>query len=107
MNKIQNRIVFKIETGYKLELLSLETMKLLGNTKNDIDQDTDGEDLPKLKFVEVVLMHCNLVDSNYLQKSKVLFIFLSNEQFCQLITVAPHSLTMLNTTNTEFLSFEV
>ena len=107
MNKIQNRIVFKTETGYKLELLSLETMKLLGNTKNDIDQDKDGEDLPKLKFVEVVLMHCNLVDSNYLQKSKVLFIFLSNEQFCQLITVAPHSLTMLNTTNTEVLSFEV
>ena len=66
MNKIQNRIVFKKETGYKLELLSLGTIKLLGNTKKDIDQDKDGEDLPKLKFVEVISVHCNLVDSNYL-----------------------------------------
>ena len=46
-NKIKNRIVFKIKTGYKLELLSLETMKLLGITKKDVDQDKGGEDVPK------------------------------------------------------------
>ena len=59
-NKTQNRIVFKIKTGYKLELLSPETMKLLGSTKKDVDKDKDGEDVPKLESVEVVLMHCNL-----------------------------------------------
>ena len=59
-NKIKNRIVFKIKTGYKLELLSSETMKLLGSTKKDVDQDKDGEDVPKLESVEVVLVHCNV-----------------------------------------------
>ena len=53
--KIKNRIVFKVKTGYKLELLSLETMKLLGSTKKDVDQDKDGENKPKLESVEVVL----------------------------------------------------
>ena len=60
-NKIKSRIVFKIRTGYKLEFLSLKTMKLLGNTK-DVDQDKDGEDVPKLECAEVVLVHCNLVN---------------------------------------------
>ena len=105
-NKIKNRIVFKIKTGYKLELLSLETMKLLGSTKKDVDQDKDGEDVPKLESVEFVLVHCNLVNNNYQQASKVLFTFVPNKQFGQLITIAPHSLTMPNTTNTEFSSIE-
>ena len=48
-NKIKNRIVFKIETGYKLELLSPETMKLLRSTKKDVHQDKNGEDVPKLE----------------------------------------------------------
>ena len=64
-NKIKNRIVFKINMGYKLELLSPETMKLLGSTKKDVDQDKDGEDVPKLESVKVVLVHCNLVNNNY------------------------------------------
>ena len=59
-NKIKNKIVFKIETEYKLELLSLEIMKLLGSTKKDVDQDKDGEDVPKLESVEVALVHCDL-----------------------------------------------
>ena len=53
-NKIKNRIVFKIKTGYKLKLLSAETMKLLGSTKKDVDKDKDGEDVPKLESVQVV-----------------------------------------------------
>ena len=65
VNKIKNRIVFKIKTCYKLELLSEETMKFLGNSKKDVDQDKGGEDVPKLESVEVVLVHCNLVNSNY------------------------------------------
>ena len=106
-NKIKNRIVFKIKTGYKLELLSSETMKLLGSTKKDVDQDKDGEDVPKLESVEVVLVHCNLVNNNYQQASKVFFAFVPNKQFGQLINIAPHSLIMLNTTSTEFSSIEV
>ena len=53
-NKIKNRIVFKIKTGYKLKLLSAETMKLLGSTKKDVDKDKDREDVPKLESVQVV-----------------------------------------------------
>ena len=106
-NKIKNRIVFKINMGYKLELLSPETMKLLGSTKKDVDQDKDGEDVPKLESVEVVLVHCNLVNNNYQQASKVLFTFVPNKQFGQLINISPRSLTMLGTTNTEFSFIEV
>ena len=61
VNKIKNRIVFKIKTGYKLELSTPETRKLLGSTKKDADKDKDGENVPKLESVEVVLVHCNLV----------------------------------------------
>ena len=64
-NKIKNRIAFKIATGYKLELLSPKTKKLLGSTKKDVDQEKDGEDAPKLESVEVVLEHCNLVNNSY------------------------------------------
>ena len=72
---MKNRIVFKIKTGYKLQLLSSETMKLLGSTKKDLDQDKGGEDLSKLESVKVVLGHCNLVNNNYQQTSKVFFYF--------------------------------
>ena len=106
MNKIKNGIVFQIKTDYKLELLSPETMELLGSTKNYVNQDKDEEVVIKLEFVEVILVHCNLVNNNYWQVSKVLFTFVQNKQFGQLITIAHHSLTMLNTTNTEFSSIE-
>ena len=66
-NKISNRIVFKIKTGYKLELLSKETMKLLGSTKDTIDADKNSENVPRLVNVEVVLVHCNLINSSYQQ----------------------------------------
>ena len=82
-------------------------MKLLGNTKKHVDQDKDGEDVPKLESTEIVLVHSNLVNNNYQQASKVLFTFTPNKQFGQLINISPHSLTMLNTTNTEFSSIEV
>ena len=55
--------------------------------------------MPRLEAVEVVLVHCNLVNNNYQQASKVLFTFLPNKQFGQLVTITPHSLTMLKTTN--------
>ena len=98
-NKIKKRIVL---TGYKLELLTPETMELLGSTKKDVDADKNGENVPKLEIVEVVLVHCNLVKNDYQHTSKVLFSFVSNKQFGQLINISPQSLIMMNTVNTEF-----
>ena len=63
--------------------------------------------MPKLESFEVILVHCNLVNNNYQQASKVLFTFVRNKQFGQLINISTHSLTMLNTTNAEFSSIEV
>ena len=77
-------------------------MKLLRSTKKDVDKDKNGEDVPKIESVEVVLVHCNVVNNSYQQTSMVLFTFVPNKQFGQLITTSPHSLMMLKTTNTEF-----
>ena len=82
-------------------------MKLLGSAKRDADKDKDGEDVPKLESVKVVLVYCNLVNKGYQKASKVLFTFAPNKQFGQLITISHHSLTMLKTTNAEFQSVEL
>ena len=82
-NKIKNRNVFKIKTGYKLELLTIETMRLLGSIKQVVDADKNGENIPKLEFVEVVLVHCNLVKNDYLRSSKILFSFVPNKKPAQ------------------------
>ena len=103
-NKIKNWIVFKIKTGYKLELLTSDTMRLFRSTKKDVDGNKNGGIVPKLESVEVV---CNLVKNDYQHSSKVLFSFVPNKQFGQLINISPHSLTMMNTVNTEFCSVEV
>ena len=83
VNKIKTRIVFKIKTGYKLELLTKETMQLLGSSKKVIENNKDGEIVPRLETVEVVLVHCNLVNNSYQEGSKVLFTFVPNKQFGQ------------------------
>ena len=107
LNKIRNKIVFKIKTGFKLELLSEETMQVLGSSRKDTDQNKDGEIVPRLEAAEVVLVHCNLVNNRYQQASKVLFTFVPNKQFRQLITITPHSPTMLKTTSAEFSFIEI
>ena len=82
-------------------------MSLLGSTKKDIDKDKDGENVAKLESVEFVIVHCNSVRNDYQHTSKVLFTFVPNKQFGQLINILPHSLTMVSTVNTEFSSVEV
>ena len=82
-------------------------MKLLGNTKKVVDKNKNGENIPKLESVEVVLVHCNLVKNDYQHASKVLFTFDPNKQFGQLINISPHSLPMMNTVNTEFSSVAI
>ena len=106
-NTINNRIVFKIKSGYKLELLSKERMKLLGSTKDTIDADKNSENIPKLENVEVVLVHCNLVNNAYKQHSRVLFTFVPTKQYGQLISISPKSLIFLKTMNTDISEIEV
>ena len=106
-NTINKRIVFKIKTGYKLELLSKETMKLLGSSKDIIDSDKNSENVLRLENVEVVLVHCNLVNNTYQQHSRVLFTFAPNKQYGQLISISPHSLIFLKTMNTEFPEIDI
>ena len=107
VNKIKSRTVFKIKTGYKLELLSEETMQLLGSSKKVIAKNKNGELVSRLETAEVVLVHCNLVNKNYQQASRVLFTFVPNKQFGQLITITLHSPTMLKATNAEFSFIEI
>ena len=76
VNKIENRITFKIKNGYSLELLTPETMKLLGSTKNKITGDKNGEDVPHLEITEVVLVRCNVVNNDYQQDTTVLYTLL-------------------------------
>ena len=106
-NTINNRIVFKIKSRYKLEVLSKETMKLLGSTKDTTDADKNSENVPRLENVEVVLVHCSLVNNSYQQASRVLFTFVPTKQYGQLISISPHSLVFLKMMNTEFSEIEV
>ena len=106
-NTINSRIVFKIKSRYKLELLSKETMKLLGSTKDIIDSDNNSENVPRLENVEVVLVHCNLVNNSYQQHSRVLFTFVPTKKYGKLISISPHSLVFLKTMNTEFSEIEI
>ena len=106
-NNITNRIVIKMKTGYKLELLSKETMKLLVSTLSIIDGDKNSENVPRLENVEVVLVHCNLVNNSYQQHSRVLFTFVPNKQYGQLISISPHSVVFLKTVNTDFSEIEI
>ena len=70
-------------------------------------QIKNSENVPKLESVEIVLVHCNLVKNDYQHTSKVLFSFVTNKQFGQLINISSHSLIMMNTVNTEFSFVEV
>ena len=75
INKIENRVTFKIKKGYNLEFLAPETEKLLESTKKKITEETNGENVPYLKITEVVLVHCDIVNNSYQQYSRVLYTF--------------------------------
>ena len=83
INKIKNHVVFKVRTGYQLELLSKETMRLLASTQKVIAKNKNSENVPKLEIVDVILMHRNC--------NAVLFTFVTDKQFGQLINISPHS----------------
>ena len=107
INKIENRITFKIKSEYYLELLTPETMKLLGSTKSKINKDKNGENLPHLEVVELVLVHCNLVNNDYQQDSRILFTFVPNNLFGSLLEVSPTNHVFLKTFNSEFQKIKI
>ena len=80
VNKIENRMTFKIKTGYYLELLTSETMKLLGSFQNEIGNNKNDENILHLEITEVKLVHCNNVNNDY-QGSRVLYTFVPNKPF--------------------------
>ena len=65
INKIENRITFKIKNGYSLELLTSETTKLLGSTENKITKDKTGKNMPHFETAEVLLAHSNIVNNDF------------------------------------------
>ena len=101
-NKIKNTIVFKIKTGYKLELLTPEAMRLLGSTKKKllikIKMERMCQNQNLLKLFQFIVIYLKMI-INTAQK----FSFVSNKQFEQLINISQQSLIMMNTVNTEFL----
>ena len=82
-------------------------MKLLGSTKDTIDANKNSENVPKLENVEVVLVHFTLVNNAYQQHSRVLFTFVPNKQYGQLISISPHLLVFFKTMNTDFSEIEI
>ena len=82
-------------------------MKLLGSTKSKITKDKNDENVPHLEITEVVLVNCNIVNSDYQQDSRVLFTFLPNKLFYQLLDICPKNFILLKTFNSEFSYIEV
>ena len=107
VNKIENRVTFKIKNGYSLELLTPETMKLLGSTKNKITKDKNGENVSHLEITEVVLVHCNIFNNDYQQDSRVLYTFVPNKPFGSLLEISPTNHIFLKTFNSEYNEIEV
>ena len=104
INRIENRITFKIKNGYYLELLTLETMKLLGSK---ITKDKNGQNVPHLEIVELVFVHCNLVNNDYQQDSRILYTFVPNKTFGSLLEISPTNQVFLKTFNSEFQEVKI
>ena len=102
VNKIENRVTFKIKNGYSLELLTSETMKLLGSTENEITKDKNGENVLHLEITEVVLVHCSNVNNDYQQGSRVLYAFVPNKPFGSLLEISQTNHIFLKPFNSEY-----
>ena len=79
-------------------------MKLLGNTVNKITKDKDGENVPHLEITEVALAHCNIVNNNYQQDSRVLYTFVPNKPFGNLLEISPTNHIFLKTFNSTLVT---
>ena len=107
INRTENRITFKIKNGYYLELLTPETMILLESTESKINKDKNGQNVPHLEIVELVLVHCNLVNNDYQQDSRILYIFVPNKAFGSLLENLSPNHVFLKTFNSEFQEIKI
>ena len=82
-------------------------MKLLGSNENKITKDNNGEHVPHLEVVELVLVHCNLVNNDYQQNSRILFTFEPNKAFGSLLEISPKNHVFLKTFNSEFQQIKI
>ena len=99
--------MFKIKTGYYLELLTPETMNLLGNSKSKVTKNENNENVPNLEIAEVVLVKCNIVNNNYQQNLRVSFTFVPSTSFDQLLHISSKNFVFLKKLYSEFWYIEV
>ena len=107
VNKIENRVTFKITNRYYLELLIPEIIKLLGSTESKITKDKNGENVPHLEIAELVLIHCNVVNINYQQNHRILYTFVPNKPFGSLLEISSSNHIFLKIFNSEFQEIKV
>ena len=91
MDKIEDRITFKIKRGYYLKHLTPETLKLIGTTEKKMDKNKSSENVPHLKITEVVLVPCNIFNNDYQHNSRALDTFVPDKSFGQLLDISPRS----------------
>ena len=96
-NKMENTITFKIKTGYYFELLTVETMKLQWNTKSKIIENENSKNVLNSEIIKIILVHCNIVNNNYQQNSRVIHTFLYDISFGELFDNSPKSFIFLKT----------
>ena len=107
VNKIENRVTFKIKNGYYLELSTPETVKLLRSTGSKITKDKYGENVPHLEVVQLVLVHCNIINNNYQRDVRILYTFVPNKPFGSLLEISPKSNIFLKKFNSGFQEIKV
>ena len=109
VNKIENRIIFKIKTGYYLEHLKPKTIKLLGSTKKKKkgSKTKNSKNVLYLAIIEVVLVHCDIPNNDYQHDSRALYKFVPKKSFGQLLDISSENVVFLKTFNSEFSYIEV
>ena len=112
VNKIENGITSKIKAGYYLELLTPETMKLLESTESKITKNKIGGNVPHLEIVDLVLVHCNIVNNDYQQDSRILYTLyiiyiIYYKPFGSLLEISPTNHIFLKTFNSEFQEIKI
>ena len=105
--KLKIGLHLKLKKGYSLDLLTPETMKLLGSTENKIIKDKNGENVPHLEITEVLLVHCDIVNNDYPQDSRVLYTFVPNKPTGSLSEISPTNHIFLKTFNSEYNEIKV
>ena len=97
----------KIKNGYSLELLTPETMELLGSNENKMTKDKNGENVPHLEITEVVLVHCDIVNNYYQKDSRVLYTFVQNKSFGCFLEISPTHHVFSKEFNSEYDEIKV